>query len=151
MIELENSGSIENWMHTPNLTPKGHELKKDELYVLGGDVLIQVYHLLMTQRVSSLMVLSKIPPTEAEMYENYLSLSKHINAVMFNVLQSLPLASILQMHEEARLEEKKRSNRQVASGLTLKEILDKYHLSEGGKDELRKKTPPSPETENPIT
>lgn len=143
------SGSMgRDWKRTPNLTPRGYEIKRDELYVLSGELLIQMYHLLMSQRISSLVILSKIPPTEGPVYEEYLQISKHINEVLNDILQSMPLVSILQMQDEARLEEE-RSKNSTVSGLTLKEILAKYHLSEGGKKDESKKSPPPPENGTP--
>jgi len=146
-MDTMESGSIKDWTYTPNLTPRGHEIKKDELYVINGDVLIKAYHLLMNQRVSTLLALSKIPPTEVAVYEEYLSMSKHINMVLYHVLNSLPLVSVLQAQSEARIEEENRTRLSTVSGLTLKEILKKYHLTEGGKDELKK---PPPENDKPT-
>ena len=137
-MEMVESGSIKDWEHSPNLTPRGFEIKKDELYVLNGDTLIKAYHLLMNQRASSLMMLAKLPPTSIAQYEEYLSVSKHINLTMYHILHSVPLPHILQMQEEARIEaEEKKNAENRKHGLTLKEIMSRFHLSEGDRDELK--------------
>jgi len=146
-----DSGSIHDWEHTPNLTPRGFEIKKDELYVLSGDALVKIYHLLMNQRMASLMTLSRLSPINVAEYEQYLSLSKHINLVMYDVLNSLPLLMVMQMQDESRMpdnEIKSFTPGSKRSGiLTLKQLLDKFHLSEGGKDEMK---PPNPTDETPT-
>ncbi len=147
MDAFESGSTIRDWEHSPNLTPRGYEIKKDELYVLNGDTLIKAYHLLMNQRTSSLLSLSKIPPTNVALYEEYLSMSKYINLVLYHILHSVPLANILAMQEETRVEEQRKPPPKRV-GLTLKEILEKFHLSEGGKDELN---PPSSPTDGEPT
>jgi hypothetical protein len=144
-INAPRSGS-RDWEHTPNLTPRGYEIKKDELYVLSGDTLIKAYHLLASQKMNALLTAGKLQPTQVADLDDFLSMVKYINITMYHVLHSVPLANILQMQEEARLAEQEKQKKStenpiVKEGLTLKEILDKFHLSDGGnKDEI----PPSP-------
>lgn len=146
------SGSIEDWRHTPNLTPRGYEIKKDELYVVNGDTLIKAYHLLLNQRFSALQMVSQQPPTNIVEIDQYLSLAKHINMVLYHMLHSEPLVNVLQMQELARIESEKLKNEsqgENTTGITLKEMLDKFHMTDGGtKDEL---PPPKLPNENEDT
>jgi len=141
------SGSIRDWEHAPNLTPRGYEIKKDELYVLNGDSLIKAYHLILGQRISALQMIAKLSPTEIAEIEDYLSLTKHINMVLYHILHSLPLATVLQLQEEERVaKEKIRKVSKKNEGMTLKELLNRFHLSDGGtRDELDPPSPPAPE------
>lgn len=143
------SGSIKDWEFTPNLTPRGYEIKKDELYVLSGDTIIKTYHLLLTQRLAALQTVARLQPTSLAEVDEYLSIAKHINLILYHILHSVPLMNIMQMQEENRIseEEKKTPSKKTEKrqqGLTLKEMLKKFHLTDGGtKDEL---PPPEPPT-----
>jgi len=137
-IDTESSGSVKDWRHTPNLTPRDHEIKRDEVYVVNGDTLIKAYHLLMNQRAASLITLSHISPMDIANYEQTLSFSKYINVVLFHLLHSTPLIDVLQAHEESLKEQDAPKH----AGLTLKEILEKFHLRVGNKDELKPPKPP---------
>ena len=136
---MKYSSSIQDWEHTPNLTPRGLEIKRDELYVLSGDTIVHAYHLLMNQRAATLVTLSQLSPVDVQTYERFLSLVKHINLILHYLLDALPLVGVLQA-QEALLS----STSKLNEGLTLAQILDKFHLSGGGsKDEMK---PPTDET-----
>lgn len=152
-MDTEPSGSdsdIKEWKHIPNLTPKGMEIKRDELYVLNGDTIIRAYHVLMSSRAGSLATLAKIPVANQKDYDTYLSYSQYINRILFSLLAGIPLPAILQAQENQRvqLEEAKRKAAIVDDNINvvpLTELVNKFGIGFGNAtiDEKPPIAPPS--------
>jgi len=152
-MDSQVSGSdsdIREWTRIPNLTPKGMEIKKDELYVLSGDTLIRAYHILMASRAGSLATLAKIPVVNQKDYDVYLSYSQYINRVLFAIAAGIPLPQILQMQENQRiaLEETRRKAAIADDNINvvpLTELAQKYGIAFGNAtiDEKSPTAPPS--------
>ena len=148
-----SDGAIKEWKHTPNLTPKGKEIKKDELYVLNGDTIIRAYHILMSSRAGSLATLAKIPVVAQGDYETYLSYSKYINETLFSLISGIPLAQVLQAQEAQRtaLEDEKRKAAIADDNINvipLTELANKFGIGFGNATIDEKKPPTEPPSES---
>lgn len=131
-MDYITSGSASNarGQHLANALPTS-TIKRDELYVLSGDTLLKAYAYLYGQRVSFLSILSKMSPKDLDEFEQYLKATSEVNLIMYELLNGLPLASVLQIEMDRLHHEDEEAKR----GLTLGDLLRKLHIREGDKDE----------------
>jgi hypothetical protein len=118
----------------------GITILKDEPYVLNGDVIIKTYYTLFNRRTSILLMLSKLPPTEVARCEEYIMMIKHLNMIMYNLLHSVPLLTILQSHDDTKQTETKTSGLANDMGRSFEQLLEQYHLKTSNIDERTKKS-----------
>jgi len=77
--------------------PHVYEIKKDELYVISGDTLINSYKLLSAQRISALIQINNIPPTYLKEIEIYINLFKRINRTMYDIMNAIQYKKLKEM------------------------------------------------------
>lgn len=94
------SGSSEKPEH--DLDAVGYEIKKNELYVIGGDTLIRAYKLLSAQRISTLLQINHTPPTFTKEIENYIGIFNHVNKTMYDILNAILYKKLKDMDDEER-------------------------------------------------
>lgn len=78
----------------------GHEIKKDELYVIDGNSLIKAYKLMASQRTSALVHINGLSPTYTKEIESYMILFTHVNKTMYEFLNAIPYKKLKEMEEE---------------------------------------------------
>lgn len=133
-MKVQVSGSMGSSRINIGQSQRHLNFKKDELYVIQGEVLIHAFHYLNSQKASALVWLNRIRPELIDEIEKYLEIYKQINLVMARIKLAMPLMDIL---PDAQIEKERRARVPGNGAATkaelqeLNELLSGFEIEQG--------------------